>query len=209
MIQGFQRNDAERDRLRNVSVTALVVLPGAASREMSRSPSSASVGPFVVLGVIRPDVAAGGICGMCGLPYFRGRDVSGIAGRDDSRVLNHEDHGTLRGSGSMPHTFGDHEALTRCQFNSPAFQIDQEMALENEEEFVVHIVFMPVVLTLHDTQSHHGVVYLAQGPVVPSIGACGDECGRIDDFQSRILDVEMSGVREDLWVAHLSNSWRV
>ncbi|MFZ2507174.1 MAG: hypothetical protein WAW79_01700, partial [Steroidobacteraceae bacterium] len=45
------------------------------------------------------------------------------------------------------------------------------MALEYEKIFVVIVVLVPVVFTLHDAKAHHRVIDLAKGLVVPAIAA--------------------------------------
>jgi hypothetical protein len=51
----------------------------------------------------------------------------------------------------MFETPGDDEALSRSQSDGTIRQIDQELAIQDEEELVVVVVFMPVVFPLHHT----------------------------------------------------------
>jgi hypothetical protein len=45
----------------------------------------------------------------------------------------------------MAHTFGHDEALLRHKINNAIFEIDQEMSVKNEKEFIDIFVFVPVV----------------------------------------------------------------
>jgi hypothetical protein len=73
-------------------------------------------------------------------------------------------------------------------------EVDEEPALEDEEELVVVVVLVPVILSLHDAESHDGIVDLAQRLVPPAIGDGGDHGIERDGLQRRKADVEMRGV---------------
>ena len=45
----------------------------------------------------------------------------------------------------MAHTFGHNEALLRRKTDNAIFEIDQEMSVENEKEFIDIFVFVPVI----------------------------------------------------------------
>ena len=55
------------------------------------------------------------------------------------------------------------------------------MTIQDKEELIVLVVFVPVILTLHDAKADHCVVDLAQRLVVPLVGASLDEIRNIDD----------------------------
>src|ERR1700691_2762304 len=63
-----------------------------------------------------------------------GSAPSSIPGGDDTRVLHHEDDGTLRGAGAVDNPFRYREALTRFQFYRTTLQIDDEQSLDTIEE---------------------------------------------------------------------------
>jgi len=49
----------------------------------------------------------------------------------------------------MAHTFGNNKALPRIKIDNAIFEIDQEMPVQNEKEFIDVFVFMPVIFTLN------------------------------------------------------------
>src|SRR5947207_5893748 len=76
------------------------------------------------------------------------------------------------------------------------------MAFENKEELVVVVVFVPVVLTLHDAKANDRIVHFAEGLVVPTVRAGGDQRGNVDYAQLRELNIEVRGVRMRLCITH-------
>ena len=54
----------------------------------------------------------------------------------------------------MANTFRDDETLTRREFNSLVLEIDQEISIEDKEEFIDVIVFMPVVFAFENADPH-------------------------------------------------------
>src|SRR6266853_5869135 len=77
-----------------------------------------------------------------------------VSRRNDSCVFHHQDDGALRSTGPMFETLGHHESLPRSHSDGTIWQIDQELAIQDEEERVVVVVFMPGVFPLHHTQAH-------------------------------------------------------
>jgi len=63
----------------------------------------------------------------------------------------------------------DHKSLLRPQIHRAIFKIDNKMALQDNEELVVAIVFVPVILTLHHPQANNRIVHFAQRLVVPLV----------------------------------------
>jgi len=51
-----------------------------------------------------------------------------VPGGNDSGIFKHQDHGTLGRSRSVEHTFRNHQALPRSEFDGPAFQVNQQLA---------------------------------------------------------------------------------
>ena len=71
----------------------------------------------------------------------------------------------------MLDAFGNDKSLLWLQINRAIFKIDDEVPLQDEEELVVVVMFVPVVFALHDSQANNGVVHLAERLVVPLLGA--------------------------------------
>src|SRR2546427_234261 len=85
-----------------------------------------------------------------------------------------------RGARPMPNPFRHHETLPRSKINDLVFKIDQEMAVENEEEFVDVIMLVPVVFALQNAEPHDRVVHLTKSLVVPFVRARIDQLLNID-----------------------------
>jgi hypothetical protein len=100
------------------------------------------------------------------------------------------------------HTLGDDKSLPGLQINGPVFQVDDEVPLEYEEEFVVVVVLVPVIFALQDTQSNNRIIHLTQRLVVPAVRARFDKCGNVNQAEGRKLDVEMRRIWEAFWIAH-------
>src|SRR5271167_685433 len=86
--------------------------------------------------------------------WLRARPLSttgatSVARRDDSRVFDHEDYRPLRGTRSMQDALWDDGALPRSKFHRAAFEIDEQLPCDYVEEFVIIIVFVPVIFALH------------------------------------------------------------
>src|SRR6476620_69290 len=122
-----------------------------------------------------------------------------IAGWNNVRALDHQNYGSFRRTGAMAHTFRHDEALTRHKIDDAIFEIDQEPSVEHEKEFVNVLVFMPVILALHDRHPDDRVVYLAERLVVPFVGACIGQLLHIDQFKRPVQNVEVSFVQKILW----------
>ncbi len=60
----------------------------------------------------------------------------------------------------MDNTFGHHKTLLRHQYYAFVLKIYEELSFENEKKFVIIIMFVPMVLALHDAESNHRVVNL-------------------------------------------------
>ena len=58
----------------------------------------------------------------------------------------------------MDDTFGHHKTLLRRQFYAFVFKIYEELSFENEKEFVIIVMLVPMVLALHNAESNHRVV---------------------------------------------------
>jgi len=92
---------------------------------------------------------------------------SGIAGGHDSRRLDHERNGPLRGASSMNNSTRDHQPLSRTKLDCAVFQIEKEQAVEHEEKLVFTIVLVPVELPLEHAEPDRAVVHGAKRLVPP------------------------------------------
>src|SRR5439155_20167554 len=97
--------------------------------------------------------------------------VHSIAGRNNVRALDHQDHGSFRRSCAMANAFGHDEALLWSKIDNATFEIDQEMSVENEKEFIDICVFAPVIFALNHCHPDDRIVHLAKRLVVPFIRA--------------------------------------
>jgi hypothetical protein len=102
----------------------------------------------------------------------------------------------------MLDAFGNDKSLLWLQINRAIFEIDDEVPLQDKEEFVVVVMFVPVVLALHDSQANNGVVHLAERLVVPLLGAGFHQGWNVHQLERRKLDIEVSGVRIIMLFAH-------
>jgi len=71
----------------------------------------------------------------------------------------------------MAHTFRHDEALPGRKSDNAILEIDQEMSVENEKEFIDIIVFVPVIFALHYRHPDDRIIHLAQRLIVPFIFA--------------------------------------
>jgi hypothetical protein len=71
----------------------------------------------------------------------------------------------------MAHTLRHDEALPRRKIDNPIFEINQEMSVEDEKEFIDVFVFVPVIFALNYRQSNDRIVHLAKRLVVPLVRA--------------------------------------
>jgi hypothetical protein len=103
----------------------------------------------------------------------------------------------------MPDAFGNDKSLLWLEINRTIFEIDDKVPLQDKEELVVVVMFVPVVLALDDPESNHGVVHLAECLVIPFIGAGFHQGRNVHYAQSWKLGIEVSRVRIILLFAHL------
>jgi hypothetical protein len=67
----------------------------------------------------------------------------------------------------MDGAFRHNERLTCRKVDDTFFKIDQQSPGYDVEEFVIPIVFVPMVLAFDDPNPNNGVVHLAQGLIEP------------------------------------------
>ena len=102
----------------------------------------------------------------------------------------------------MTHTFGNNEALLRCKIDNVILEIDQEMSVQNEKEFVNIFVFVPVIFALHRSHPDDGVIHLAKRLVIPFVGAGIGQLLHIDELKRPVQNVQVSFVRKILLGVH-------
>jgi hypothetical protein len=95
----------------------------------------------------------------------------------------------------MLDAFGNDKSVLRLQINRAIFQIDNKVSLQDKEELVVVVMFVPVVLALHDPEANNGVVHLTQRLIIPLIGAGFHQSRNVHHAKRWKLDVEVSSVR--------------
>jgi hypothetical protein len=125
-----------------------------------------------------------------------------VPGRHDTGIFHHENDGAFRRPRTMKHTLRNNKALPRVKFDRPSLQVDQKAAFENEEEFIVVVVFVPVIFALHHAKSNHRIVHLAKRLVVPAVVAGRDQVRNVDQRQSRITNIEISCIGVALRLCH-------
>ena len=102
----------------------------------------------------------------------------------------------------MLDSFRNDKSLLWLQIDRAIFEIDDKVPLQDKEELVVVVMFVPVVLALDDSQANNGVVHLAERLVIPFIRARFHHCWNVHQVKGRKLDIEVSGVRIIMLFAH-------
>ena len=97
--------------------------------------------------------------------------------RSFGSVLDHEYGTACRDDRPVEHPGWDGERLPRPEFNGVgAVEFDAEQPVQDEEELILLVVFVPVEFALHDAQPHQDIadmdeVWLYQGSSAWSISA--------------------------------------
>jgi hypothetical protein len=125
-----------------------------------------------------------------------------IPGRNNGGSFHHQNDCSIGRPGAMLDAFGNDKSLLWLQINRAIFKIDDEVPLQDEEELVVVVMFVPVVFALHDSQANNGVVHPAERLVVPLLGAGFHQGWNVNQLERRKLYIEVSGVRIILLFAH-------
>ena len=86
----------------------------------------------------------------------------------------------------MRHTLWNDEALIGQELDRSPLEIHDEPTAQDVEKLIVIVVFVPMVLALHDAEPHNGVVHLAQRLIVPLVG----------DGPRKLVDIDQ-GLRTD------------
>ena len=91
----------------------------------------------------------------------------------------------------MHNAFADGCALVGSEFNGAVLQINEESALEDEEEFVVVVVLVPVEFSLYNADPYDRAVHLSKSLVEPFIIAGGYYCGHVNQFVVIVFNVKV------------------
>ena len=96
----------------------------------------------------------------------------------------------------MTHTFGNNKALSWSKIDNAILEIDQEMSVQNEKEFINIFVFVPVIFALHHSHPDDGVIHFAKRLVIPFVGAGIGELLHIDELKWAAQNVQVRFVRK-------------
>ena len=69
------------------------------------------------------------------------------------------------------------------------------MPFQNKEEFIVIVVLVPMIFTLHDPNSYHAIVYFRQRLIEPWVCALSDNGRQINQLKMLELDIKISHIR--------------
>jgi len=88
----------------------------------------------------------------------------------------------------MQNAFRDDEPLSRRKADGSALKINGQLPFNHIKEFIIVIVFVPMVLTLDYTDPNHRCVDLAKGLIEPRNMSIR-EFLLIDDFERSMQDI--------------------
>ena len=89
----------------------------------------------------------------------------------------------------MTHTFWNNKAVPRSKIDNAILEIDHEMSVQNEKEFINVLVLVPMIFALHHRQPDDRVVHLAKRLVVPFVGTGISQLLHIDQFKRSVQNV--------------------
>ena len=98
----------------------------------------------------------------------------------------------------MTHTFGNNKALPRSKIDNAILEIDQEMSVQDEKEFVDIFVFVPVIFALNHRHPDDGVIHFAKRLVIPFVGTGIGQLLHIDELKRSVQNVQVRFVRKIL-----------
>jgi len=110
----------------------------------------------------------------------------------------------------MEYTSSNGKPLPGVEDHRPVFEVDEELAVEHEEELVVLIVFVPMVFAFDDSDAYDTVIHLRQCFIIPFVFDGLYHGRHVDEFKVVVFDVEDGGVRK--FLGHLiyvngANPW--
>jgi hypothetical protein len=82
---------------------------------------------------------------------------------------------------------GDDHPLPGAELHGPPLEVEEEEALQDEEQLVLPVVFVPVELPEEDPEARDGVVHAAERAVPPGLGARVGEPPRLHHLQGTEL----------------------
>jgi hypothetical protein len=94
------------------------------------------------------------------------------------------------------------KALPRGKFHGAILEINQKLALDYVEEFIVGVMFVPMIFALHDAKAHDGLVHLAQRLVVPLRSGRIRHSLLFNHLERPVKNVQVSLVGKGLCLAH-------
>src|SRR5215469_4877675 len=107
-----------------------------------------------------------------------------VTGGDDAGLLNHEHRTAYRCDWPVKHASGYADSVSGPERDRvPAFELDLELAVEDEEELVLLVVLVPVKLAVHDAESQVEATDVDERLVVPGRSRCVDEGLDVHDLQ--------------------------
>jgi hypothetical protein len=83
----------------------------------------------------------------------------------------------------MKDTSGHYKRLTWRKVDGAFFEIDQQSPGYDVEEFIIPIVFVPMILAFDDPNPDIGIIYLAQGLIEPLEIDCFSQFLNINHFE--------------------------
>jgi len=101
----------------------------------------------------------------------------------------------------MPDALWNHKSLSGPEPNGAVLEINGELAFDHIKEFVIVIVFVPVILTLDHADPDNRRVDLAKCLIEPRHLRIGKRF-LIDDLKCTVQDIESRIVREIFDIAH-------
>src|SRR5215471_9088098 len=102
---------------------------------------------------------------VCGSPVRES-----VSGGNDSGFLDHQYGAADRDDGPVQHPGWNGERLPRPEFNRVvAVEFDAEQPVQDEEELILPVVFVPVEFALHHTEPHQDIADPDEGLVVPGV----------------------------------------
>ena len=81
-----------------------------------------------------------------------------VSFRNDRSCFDHQDDRAVGGTGAVNDAFRHDEAFSRLKIDRLVFEINDEVAVQDEEELIIVVVLVPVILTLQDAEANHRVV---------------------------------------------------
>ena len=67
----------------------------------------------------------------------------------------------------MHHALCDRDALLGVEFNGFVFKVDEQLALQHEEELIIMLMFMPMKFSFNNAESHHALIHLRKSLIGP------------------------------------------